>query len=117
MFKRTWPVMCLVGTLCLVAPSLHANESSLDSESPALHAVARPAEEARALGGRGRPATPGIPTGDDDTPDRNGGSGGRGQMGGTTPVVAGDVDRGGWKMRDLFTGLRSWWIRYASVNR
>lgn len=118
MFKRTWPVMCLLGTLCLATSSLHANESPFDS-GPGLQSTARSSDTGRALGTKSRPATPSIPTGDDDTPNRTGNGGGsRGQMGGTTPGLTSEaVDRSGWKMRDLLADMRGWWIRYASVNR
>jgi hypothetical protein len=68
----------------------------------------------------GRTGAPSIPTGDDDTPNRNGGPGStRGQMGGTTPMIEmqGENVSSGWKMRDLLASLRGWWMRYASVNR
>jgi hypothetical protein len=85
-----------------------------------MQATSRSSETGGTIGTKGRPA-PSIPTGDDDTPNRNGsGSGGnRGQMGGTTPGIemSGGNVSSGWKMRDLLASWRSWLIRYASVNR
>jgi len=70
MVKRMWPALCLVGALLLAAASLHAEETPALAVSHSRTGTPAPSAFEPSTQPVAAPALPG----DDDTPNRSGGS-------------------------------------------